>query len=165
MCEAPLPTVTPTNQITTPTAQHRTALISGAGIAGPTLVFWLRTAGFTPVLIESAPALRTGGYVIDFWGVGYEIAQRMGLGADIDRVGYHMREMRIVNDRGNRITGFGTRALSDLAGGRFVTLARSDLAGLIFQRIADSTEVLFGDEIVGLEEQSDCIEVEFRTAA
>lgn len=165
VCEAPLPTVTPTNQITTHATQHRSVLISGAGIAGPTLAFWLRTAGLTPVLVESAPALRAGGYVIDLWGVGYEIAQRMGLGADIDRVGYHVREMRIVNDRGNRITGFRTRALNDLTGGRFVTLARGDLAHLLFQRIADSTEVLFGDEIVGLEEQSDCIEVEFRRAS
>jgi hypothetical protein len=45
-------------------------------------------------LIERAPALRTGGYVIDFWGLGYDIAERMGLATDINRIGYHMREMR-----------------------------------------------------------------------
>ncbi len=39
-------------------------LISGAGIAGPTLAFWLRKYGFAPTLVESAPALRTGGYVV-----------------------------------------------------------------------------------------------------
>jgi 2-polyprenyl-6-methoxyphenol hydroxylase-like FAD-dependent oxidoreductase len=27
-------------------------LISGAGIAGPTLAFWLKAAGFEPALIE-----------------------------------------------------------------------------------------------------------------
>ena len=57
----------------------KTVLISGAGIAGPTLAFWLKAAGFKPTLIERAPALRTGGYVIDFWGLGYDIAERMGL--------------------------------------------------------------------------------------
>ena len=45
-------------------------LISGAGIAGPTLAYWLKAAGFVPTLIERAPHLRTGGYVIDFWGPG-----------------------------------------------------------------------------------------------
>jgi 2-polyprenyl-6-methoxyphenol hydroxylase-like FAD-dependent oxidoreductase len=30
-------------------------LISGAGIAGPTLAYWLRPHGFTPTLVESAP--------------------------------------------------------------------------------------------------------------
>ena len=54
----------------------KTILISGAGIAGPTLAFWLKAAGFEPTLIERAPALRTGGYVIDFWGLGYDIAER-----------------------------------------------------------------------------------------
>ena len=52
-----------------------TVLISGAGIAGPTLAFWLARAGFKPTLIECAPALRTSGYVIDFWGLGYDIAE------------------------------------------------------------------------------------------
>ena len=66
---------------------HKTALISGAGIAGPTLAYWLRAAGIEPTLIERAPALRTGGYVIDFWGLGYDIAERMGLTGEINRIG------------------------------------------------------------------------------
>src|SRR5215472_13453364 len=56
-----------------------TVLISGVGIAGPTLAFWLRRGGFEPTLLECAPGLRSGGYVIDFWGLGYDIAERMGL--------------------------------------------------------------------------------------
>lgn len=58
-------------------------LISGAGIAGPTLAYWLLKYGFEPTLIEQAPELRTGGYVIDFWGAGFDIAERMGLVPDI----------------------------------------------------------------------------------
>ena len=46
----------------------KTILISGAGIAGPTLAYWLKAAGFEPTIIEHAPTLRSGGYVIDFWG-------------------------------------------------------------------------------------------------
>ena len=87
----------------------QTVLISGAGIAGPTLAYWLKAAGFQPTLIERAPALRTGGYVIDFWGLGYDIAERMGLTEGINRVGYHVRELRIVADDGRRQAGFGTK--------------------------------------------------------
>jgi hypothetical protein len=50
-----------------------------AGIAGSTLGFWLRAAGFESTLIEHASELRTGGYVIDFWELGYDIAERMDL--------------------------------------------------------------------------------------
>jgi len=41
---------------------NKSVLISGAGIAGPTLAFWLKAGGFEPTLIEHAPALRSGGY-------------------------------------------------------------------------------------------------------
>jgi 2-polyprenyl-6-methoxyphenol hydroxylase-like FAD-dependent oxidoreductase len=137
-------------------------LISGAGIAGPTLAFWLKAAGFEPTLIEHAPELRTGGYVIDFWGLGYDIADRMGLLPKIDRIGYHIREMRIVNGRGERISGFGTRTLNDLTGGRFVTLARSDLSRLLFETIKDRIEAVFGDEIASMEDDGEGVEVQFR---
>jgi 2-polyprenyl-6-methoxyphenol hydroxylase-like FAD-dependent oxidoreductase len=143
---------------------YKAVLISGAGIAGPTLAFWLGHAGFEPTLIECAPALRTSGYVIDFWGLGYDIAERMGLANEINRVGYHIREMRVVNDNGDRITGLGTRVFRELTGGRFVTLGRSDLSRLLFDKVRGTTETIFGDEIISLREQSDGVEVQFRNA-
>ena len=63
-----------------PRMNVKTVLISGVRIGGPTLAFWLRAAGFEPTLIERAPGLRAGGFVIDFWGLGYDLAERMGLG-------------------------------------------------------------------------------------
>ena len=143
--------------------KQATVLISGGGIAGPTLAFWLKAAGFAPTLVERAPALRTGGYVIDFWGLGYEIAARMGLAADLDRVGYHLREMRIVGDRGERVAGFGAQVFGELTGGRYVTLGRSDLSRLLFDKIKD-TAIIFGDEIVGLEQHADGVQVRLKHA-
>ena len=64
--------------------------ISGAGIAGATLAYWLRRAGHEPVLIERAPTLRTGGYIMDFWGVGYSVADRMGILPAVRRAGYQV---------------------------------------------------------------------------
>ena len=143
---------------------NRTILISGAGIAGPTLAFWLEAAGFEPTLVEHAPELRSGGYVIDFWGLGYDIAERMGLTAEINRIGYHAREMRIVGDDGRRVAGFGTRVFDELTGGRYVTVGRSDLSRLLFEKHGGGTEALFGDEIVALQQQPDGVQVQFRHA-
>ena len=39
----------------------------------------LNRNGFRCTLVDKSPALRSGGDVIDFWGLGYEIAERMGL--------------------------------------------------------------------------------------
>ena len=140
----------------------KSVLIAGAGIAGPTLAYWLKAAGFAPTLVEHAPALRRGGYVIDFWGLGYDIAERMGLEPGIQRTGYHIRELRVVNGKGKRVAGFGTQVFTELTGGRYVTLARSELSRLIFERIKDGTETIFGDEIVALEERADHAAVQFR---
>lgn len=135
------------------------------GIAGPTLAYWLKTAGFAPTLVETAPALRRGGYVIDFWGHGYDIAERMGLLDQIDRIGYHVREMRIVDDRGKRITGFGTKTFVELTDGRYVTLARSDLSRLLFEKIEGTVETIFGDEVISLQQETDHVAVQFKRAA
>ena len=144
--------------------RNKTVLISGAGIAGPTLAYWLKAAGLVPTLVEQAPALRSGGYVIDFWGLGYDIAERMGVAGAADRTGYHVRELRIVDARGERVTGFGTGVFRELTGGRYVTLRRSKLSRLLFETVRDDTEVVFGNEITGLQEHADGVQVTFRNA-
>src|SRR6516165_5336041 len=140
----------------------KTVLISGAGIGGPKLAYWLKAVGFEPTVVEHASGLRTGGYVIDFWGLGYDIAERMGLLDDINREGYHIREMRIVNGKGDRISGFGTNVFRELTGGRYVTIGRSDLSRLLFETIKNDTEIVFGDEVIGLQEQPDSVQVKFK---
>ena len=54
-------------------------LISGAGIAGCCLAWWLERYGYSVTVVEQAREARGGGYVIDFWGLGYEVTQKMGL--------------------------------------------------------------------------------------
>jgi 2-polyprenyl-6-methoxyphenol hydroxylase-like FAD-dependent oxidoreductase len=142
----------------------KTVLISGAGIAGPALAYWLTAAGFEPTIVERAAGLRSGGYVIDFWGLGYDLAERMGLIAGINQVGYRARELRIVNGAGRRVAGFGTAVVSELTGGRYVTLPRSALSRLLFERAKDGIETIFGDEIVALEQASDGVRAVLRHA-
>ena len=55
-------------------------LISGAGIAGPALAYWLARFGFSPTVVERAPSLRPGGQAVDFRGeVHLSVLRRMGL--------------------------------------------------------------------------------------
>lgn len=50
-------------------------VINGVGIAGPTLAYWRRKSGHEVLLVESAPQLHTGGYIVDFGLVSYDIAE------------------------------------------------------------------------------------------
>jgi 2-polyprenyl-6-methoxyphenol hydroxylase-like FAD-dependent oxidoreductase len=139
--------------------------VNGAGIAGPTLAYWLTGAGHDVLLVEEAPRLRRGGYVIDFWGVGYDIAERMGLLPAIRARGYQVREVRFVNRRGHRVGGFGTEVFGRLTNGRFTTLRRSDLSALIYDRLSGRVETMFDDSIAGVEEHAAGVRVRFRSAA
>ena len=142
----------------------RSVLISGIGIAGPTLGYWLAECGFEPTLLECWPSLRTGGYVIDFWGLGYDVAQRMGLLPAFDSKGYHVQEVRFVDRHGRPVGGFGVDIFRKLTGGRYVSLQRSDLAALLYHKIGDRCEAIFGDSIAGIEQDSDGVQIKFKRA-
>jgi 2-polyprenyl-6-methoxyphenol hydroxylase-like FAD-dependent oxidoreductase len=149
----------------TPQARwQKSVLIAGAGIAGPAAAYWLNATGWKTTIVERSPALRSGGYVIDFWGLGYDLAERMGLLPAIERVGYHAQGLRVVDDRGRPAAAFGTSVFEALTGGRFITLARSDLSQTI-AAAAPSTEMIFDDEIVALDDGVDGVEVQFRRGA
>jgi 2-polyprenyl-6-methoxyphenol hydroxylase-like FAD-dependent oxidoreductase len=80
--------------------------IVGAGIAGPTLAYWLWRYGHEPTVIEKAPRLRAGGYVVDFWGGGYAVAERMGLTAELHAAGYAVEELRLVDQNSRKVGAF-----------------------------------------------------------
>ena len=69
--------------------ENQKILICGAGIAGPTMASWLQRYGFEPTLIERAPALREGGYIVDFWGLGFDVAEKNPFEAKSNRLANH----------------------------------------------------------------------------
>lgn len=139
-------------------------LISGVGVAGPALAFWLDRHGLVPTLVERAAGLRRGGYVVDFWGAGYDIAERMGVLPDLLRAGYNVRELRIVDDRGHRSGGFDAALFREAAFGRYTTLARADLGAVLFRAVETRIETLFGESITDLDDDADGVRVKFEHA-
>jgi 2-polyprenyl-6-methoxyphenol hydroxylase-like FAD-dependent oxidoreductase len=135
--------------------------INGAGIAGSTLAYWLHRLGHEPVLIEQSPRPRSGGYIIDFWGVGYDVATMMGIVPRLRECGYQVNEVRFVGRDGNRRGGFPADGIRQLLGQRFVSLRRSDLAAIIYAAIEGKVETIFGDSIATLNEDGSGVQVGF----
>jgi 2-polyprenyl-6-methoxyphenol hydroxylase-like FAD-dependent oxidoreductase len=123
--------------------------INGVGIAGPTLAYWLRRFGHEPVLFERAPSARTGGYVIDFWGLGFEIAERMGLVPALLSRCYRMRRLSMVDAGGKEVAGLNIDAVREQLEGRFISLARADLAAVLLSA-CDGVQIRFGVSIVDI---------------
>jgi 2-polyprenyl-6-methoxyphenol hydroxylase-like FAD-dependent oxidoreductase len=139
----------------------KNVLIVGAGIAGPTLAYWLQRAGYEPTLVERAPEIRRGGYLIDFWGAGFDVADRMGIVPDVIRRGYQLAEVRQVGEDGRRITAFNPELFVRGAGGRYVSIARSELAAIIYGALGGRVETIFGDGVRALDDDSDRVRVTF----
>jgi choline dehydrogenase-like flavoprotein len=123
-------------------------LISGVGVAGPTLAYWLSQQGIAVTLVERAPRLRTGGYVVDFWGLGFEVAERMGRIPELKQKGYRVREVRLVDSIGRRVGGFSAAAVfGRLTGERYLSIARGELAACLYGSVENRVETIFGDSI------------------
>jgi 2-polyprenyl-6-methoxyphenol hydroxylase-like FAD-dependent oxidoreductase len=130
--------------------------INGIGVAGPTLAYWLRRYGMEPVLFEKAPALRTGGYLIDFWGLGYAIAERMGLIPTLRQRCYEMEWLRMVDGDGRSEAALHLAPLRAALAGRFMSVARSDLSAALLGA-CQGIPTHFGVHVTGLEQEGDSV--------
>nr|WP_238553513.1 FAD-binding domain [Mycobacterium colombiense] len=102
--------------------------------------------------MEKAPRLRTGGYIVDFWGGGYAVAERMGLTAELHATGYAVREVRLVDRNSKRVGGFSAEPFRRNVDDRFVTVPRGDLSATIYRSIDDRAETLFGESVSAIEQ-------------
>lgn len=76
-------------------------LVVGAGIAGPTICYWLRKFGFSPILIEKFSSIRRGGQALDVRSVAVDIAKKMGIYDEICDKRTRIECSRYVDKAGN----------------------------------------------------------------
>jgi len=126
--------------------------INGTGAARPTLAWWLRRYGHEPVLFENAPSLRTGGYIIDFWGVGDDVAERMGILPALFQEGYVMQALRMLGGHGRTVASLDVSTFRSLLKDRYVSIARGDLASTLY-RSCQGVQTQFGQSIVGIDQR------------
>ncbi|HTV79933.1 MAG TPA: FAD-dependent monooxygenase [Steroidobacteraceae bacterium] len=125
--------------------------INGAGIAGPTLAYWLRQLGHAPMLFEKAACPRAGGFVIDFWGSGYDVAERMGLIDQFAARAHAIDCMRLVDANGNDRAVLDVGPIRANFGGRLLSVSRNDIASTILAA-CDGIPIHFGSSIWNIEQ-------------
>ncbi|MFI5530825.1 FAD-dependent monooxygenase [Kitasatospora sp. NPDC051853] len=144
----------------TATTPARTVLISGAGVAGPALAYWLRRHGFVPTVVERAPALREGGYAVDFRGEALDVLDRMGLLERIAEQDTEMGDALLVDGDGR---AYATLPSVVFAGE--LEVLKGDLTRMLYEVTRDGVEYVFGDSVTGLTEDADGVEVTFERGA
>jgi 2-polyprenyl-6-methoxyphenol hydroxylase-like FAD-dependent oxidoreductase len=135
--------------------------ISGAGVAGAALAHWFHRSGHSPTLIEQAQAFRSGGYMIDFWGVGYRAARRMGIEQAVRDAGYDVQKVRSVGPDGSTKADLNADVFGRMVGDDFTSLPRGDLAAAVYDTIDGKVDAIFGDSIATLDQHADGVRVTF----
>jgi 2-polyprenyl-6-methoxyphenol hydroxylase-like FAD-dependent oxidoreductase len=137
--------------------KNRKVLISGASIAGPALAYWLSRYGFRVTVVERAPALRPGGYAVDFRGASMRVLERMGLVAEVQKMKTYTGAITVVDAANKKIAsmpdGFTSGELE---------IMRGDLAGIFYEATRQDAEYIFDDSITGLNQSANGVEVSFK---
>jgi 2-polyprenyl-6-methoxyphenol hydroxylase-like FAD-dependent oxidoreductase len=136
-------------------------LISGASIAGPTLAFWLARYGYQPTVIERAPRLRTGGNGVDVRGQAVEVADRMGIMAQIRAAAADVIGMSFVDAANRSVARIDLQSIQRKQSSGDVEIMRGDLGGILYEATKRDVTYVFGDSIQTLEQDDDGVSVTF----
>lgn len=135
------------------------ALICGAGIAGLALAQRLTAHGWAVTVVERTPRPREQGYMIDFFGLGYDAAEAMGLLPRLRELAYPIEEVTYVDAAGRPRARIDYVRGARLAGGRLLTLMRPDLERVLREQVAPVAELRFGCTVASLEPRPDSVRV------
>lgn len=136
-------------------------LVSGGGVAGPALAYWLGRYGADTTVVEVAPALRASGFAVDFRGSTHlEVLRKMGVLDELRDIQTYGGAMSCVDEQDREIF----RLPAEFAGGD-IEVYRRDLSRVLYEHSAGRAEYLFGDAITGLAQTDDGVHVDFAQSA
>ncbi|KAA8909119.1 hypothetical protein TRICI_004623 [Trichomonascus ciferrii] len=138
-------------------------LVSGGGIAGNALAFWLSRLGHSVTVVERFPTLRASGLQLDLRGPGIEVLKRMGLDDAFRERAVQEEGLRLVDKHGKQWayfpanhTGKGPQSFTSQ-----YEIMRGDLCEILYDATKDNAKYIFGQTIQQLTQLEDHVEVSF----
>lgn len=115
-------------------------LISGAGVAGSTLAYWLARHDFQIVVVERSPADQTAGQGIDIEGPALEIVKLMGILDEIKKKTTGELGVAVVDEQ---FRSWGIFEADGFSLTRAVEIMRGDLTEVLYKAADESANVTF----------------------
>lgn len=138
-------------------------LISGAGIAGLSLAYWLSKLGHSVTVVERSPALRTNGLQLDLRGHGIEVMKRMGIEAAFRENSAPELGIQLVDTHGRRWAYFGANTTGK--GSQSFTsefeIMRGDFCRILHDAAKEKVRYIFGSSIERYKDGEESIHVWF----
>ncbi|WP_099042132.1 FAD-dependent monooxygenase [Mycobacterium neglectum] len=136
-----------------------TVVISGAGIAGPALAFWLTRNGYRVIVVEIGPGLRPGGQTVDLRGAGGDVVERMGLIDEMEHRSLFQRGIAWVKSDGSRRAEMPVTAFGGNGPVSKLEILRGDLVDVLYQATKETAEYRFGTSISDLVQDRSGVDV------
>ncbi|KAI0199282.1 hypothetical protein F4808DRAFT_218945 [Astrocystis sublimbata] len=138
-------------------------LISGGGIAGNTLAFWLSKIGHDITVVERFPSLRDSGLQLDLRGTGIEVMKRMGLEKAFKEKMAPEQGVQLVDKRGRQRAYFPATPGGDVQNFTSeVEIMRGSMCRILSDAAAKhGTKFVFGNSIKNLVDDGSSVKVDF----
>jgi len=138
----------------------KSVLISGAGVAGSTLAYWLARNGFKPTVVERSQGMRSSGNPVDVRGPAVPVVEAMGVVPRLRAAATTATRIRLLGADGRQLATVGMPS----AKGNEVEIPRNDLANILYEAARDDAEFLFDDTITALRQDEHGVDVTFDRA-
>lgn len=119
------------------------ALICGAGIAGLALAHRLHHHGWEVQVVDHAPGPREQGYMIDFFGPGYEALTAMGLRSKLRRFASSVESFRYIDSRGRTTVSVDYTFFARALDGEFASITRPALERMLRESLNDQVDIRY----------------------
>lgn len=143
-------------------AASKKVLVSGGGIAGLAAAVQLKKKGWQPEVVEIADTLRPQGYTMDFFGTGWDAAERMGILDKVLGVPHPIKAFDLRNRQYGRYVHVAMPQIKKMAGGKYTYIRRPDLQQILYDEATKlGVPVRFGTSITHLDETEAAVQVTF----
>jgi len=136
-------------------------LISGAGIAGCTLAYWLTRNGHSATVVERSGSLRSSGSPVDVRGPAADVAERMNIASRLRESRIRLSGMTFLGSDGRRVARVDLETLRSSIVPKDIEIARGDLARILHEASANATDYIFNDSIGTLNQDGMGVDVTF----
>lgn len=146
------------------TKNGQSVLICGASFAGLSSAWWMSELGYDVTVVESSPAVRTGGTAVNIRGNTIAIVRRMGLLDAIAANRLTLRQMSFRNPDDTTARTIVVREEGQPQPDDDFEIERDVLVKLLHDAVRPRCRIVFGDSIAALHE-SDRVAVTFERGA
>lgn len=141
------------------------AIVSGAGISGLSAAVALHRAGWEVTVLERAPGLRAGGYMLDFYGPGYAAADDLGLLGALKAKARPVGKLHFVNPEGMVRSSMDYQQIRRAIGDQLFPILRGDVERVLHAAVPDSVAIRYATTIAALENRDDGVRLELEDGA